>query len=257
MTARATESYRLPVPTGEIQAYRSYSDAARDSAVVFVHGFGSTRQGEKARALEAACAQRGWTFTAFDFRGHGESTGQMVELKGSTLLEDLEALHADLAGRGTRHLYLVGSSMGGWAAAWFTVRHPRLVPACVAIAPAFDFIRHRWSRLSADERADWQRTGRHRVQNEWVDTELGYAMVEEINRFPVERLLADWRTPLLIFHGTADEVVPHHHSIAMAERCPYPGVELRLIQGGDHRLSAWKEEIMDGACEFFARNRPE
>jgi uncharacterized protein len=251
MMPRSTESYRLPVPSGEIQVHRSYCDAAGDFAVVFVHGFGSTRKGEKARALEDACARRSWTFAAFDFRGHGDSTGRMLELKGSTLLEDLETLHADLATKGARRLYLVGSSMGGWTAAWFTIRHPGVVPACVVIAPAFDFIRNRWTRLSDDERAAWQRTGRHRVQNEWVDTEVGYALIEEIDHFPMERLAADWCTPLLIYHGTADEAVPHSHSVAFVERCAYP-IELRLMEGGDHRLNTWKEEIMEGTCEFFA-----
>ena len=126
------------------------------------------------------------------------------------------------------------------------------MPACVAIAPAFDFIRSRWSRLNDDERAAWKRTGRHRVQNEWIDTEIGYGIVEEIDRFPIERLAADWCTPLLIFHGTADDTVPHSHSATFVARCTYPHIELRSIPAGDHRLNAWKEEIMEGACEFFA-----
>src|SRR5688572_7186321 len=44
-----------------------------DFAVVWVHGFGSHRGGEKAETVRAECARRGWTFAAFDFRGHGES----------------------------------------------------------------------------------------------------------------------------------------------------------------------------------------
>src|SRR5205823_2932316 len=140
MESRHANEFRLTLAGDEqLAAYVSYTQEPGESAVVYVHGLGSTRGGEKARALEQACARRGWTFVAFDFRGHGASTGRMVDLCGTRLLEDLEALAEHLAGRGVRRLCPVGSSMGGWAVAWFTLRHPLAVPACVAIAPALDF----------------------------------------------------------------------------------------------------------------------
>src|SRR5437764_191955 len=137
MAPRREETFRLTLPAkGELEVYWSFPGQPGEWAVVYVHGFGSTRRGEKALAVEKACVARGWTFAAFDFRGHGASSGTMLDLCGTGLLEDLEALHEYLAGRGVRRLCPVGSSMGGWAAAWFSVRHPHAVPACAAIAPA-------------------------------------------------------------------------------------------------------------------------
>src|SRR6267142_2727556 len=101
MDTRGSEELRVPVGTrGELQVYLSAHDTARQDAVVYVHGFGASRVGEKPKALEQACARRGWTFVAFDFRGHGASTGTMLELKGSGLLEDLEILQQFLSRRG-------------------------------------------------------------------------------------------------------------------------------------------------------------
>src|SRR5438034_4745982 len=141
MKAREQKSVSLQLPAGgTLLVYVSYTGEPREEAVVYVHGFGSTRSGEKPRALEAACERRGWTFASFDFRGHGGSSGTLVDLRGSQLLEDLEAVHASLATWGVRRLFPVGSSMGGWAAAWFTVRFPDIVPACMLIAPALDFL---------------------------------------------------------------------------------------------------------------------
>lgn len=254
MAERQTEATRLNLAgAGEIHAYRSYDDPNADFAVVFVHGLGSTLRGEKAQALEAACGRRGWTFAGFDFRGHGQSSGSLRELKGSALLEDVEALQVHLADKGIRRLFLVGSSMGGWASAWFAVRHPRAVPACVLVAPALDFIRHRWSRLSEEERHAWKRSGVHRLQNEWLDIELGYSLIEEADHFPIERLAADWSTPALLIHGMVDESIPYAHSLTFVERCTYPDLELRLLRFGDHRLNQWKEEMAEAACEFFRR----
>src|SRR5581483_4458871 len=139
------------VAGGAIQAYVSYADEHLDWAVVYVHGFGSTRAGVKADALEEACARRGWTFASFDFRGHGASTGTLLELRGTLLLEDLEALRDYLVSRGIPRVCLLGSSMGGWAAAWFAMRHPHSLLACALIAPALRFLESRWALLTESE----------------------------------------------------------------------------------------------------------
>jgi pimeloyl-ACP methyl ester carboxylesterase len=156
MTERRTETPQLPLEGGgAICGTLSYAGAAGAAAVVFVHGFGSTRTGEKAAAVEAACARRAWTYAAFDFRGHGQSSGSLLELRAGGLQQDLEQIRDHLAQRGVSRLFLVGSSMGGFAAAWFARRHPDLVAACAFIAPAFNFV-GRLSRLTEAERHKWR-----------------------------------------------------------------------------------------------------
>jgi len=256
MNARRSDSVRLPLPAaGALQVYVSYADERSDWAVIYVHGFGSTRCGVKAEALEAACARRDWTFVSFDFRGHGQSTGTMVELRGSGLLEDLETVRTYLASRGVPRLCPVGSSMGGWATAWFTLRHPGRVPACVVLAPAFDFLHRRVATLTEEEHAQWKRTGRLRVRSDWVDTEIGYGMVEEIDLFPMEKLAAELSRPMLILHGMLDTVVPYQVSLTFMEQAVCPHIELRLFKDGDHRLLAYKDELAESACNFFSRYR--
>ncbi len=254
MNARRKDLVRLPLPAaGALQISVSYQDERPDFAIVYVHGFGSTGFGEKSEALEAACARRGWMYATFDFRGHGQSTGTLLELRGSTLLEDLEAIREQLVSRGIRKVFPVGSSMGGWAAAWFSLRHPNSVPACVLIAPALDFVRSRWADLTEDERRRWKETGKLRVQNQWLDTEIGYGLVEEIDLFPQERLASGLTRPVLILHGMKDDVVPYTNSVAFLEKAVHPDMELRLFKNGDHRLLSYKDEMAEAACEFFAR----
>src|SRR5215212_6244659 len=107
----------IPLPEGRLAGTYLPGAARPDFAVVWVHGFGSHRGGEKAEAIRAECARRGWAFAAFDFRGHGESSGAMHELRASGLLEDLGVVRDFLAERGHTRLGLVGSSMGGFASA--------------------------------------------------------------------------------------------------------------------------------------------
>jgi pimeloyl-ACP methyl ester carboxylesterase len=243
----------LPLPSGGELAGTYAPGAGRpDFAVVWVHGFGSHRGGEKAGAVRDECARRGWTFAAFDFRGHGGSTGTMPELRASGLLDDLAAVRAWLADRGHVRLGLVGSSMGGFASAWFAKRHPGCVVGCVLLAPAFGFLDRRWDALSADERAEWERTGVRRVKNAWIEVEIGYGLVEERDRFAPRLLVTGWGAPALLFHGLADDTVPDSDSLFFLRNVEYPDVEVRLLKAGDHRLTEHKGAIASAVGAFFA-----
>jgi pimeloyl-ACP methyl ester carboxylesterase len=262
MKPRQTEQPRVQLPSGAtLRGTLSFSGEPGSAAVLYVHGFGSVRGGSKAAALEGACARRGWTFAAFDFRGHGESGGTTIDARGSTLLdlrgsglqEDLEMVRAYLASRGVRWLFPVGSSMGGWAAAWFARRQRDVVPACVGVAPAFDFLGGRWARLSDAERESWRRTGRLWVRNEFIDVEIGYGLMDEADQFRVSDLAAAWTTPLLVYHGMRDATVTWSDTLAFVERVECADVELRLLKDGDHRLLHYQHEIAEAACDFFTR----
>jgi pimeloyl-ACP methyl ester carboxylesterase len=250
---RSKETIRLSLPDdGELHGDLSGIGDSH-AVLLFVHGFSSRRTGEKSLALEQCCARRGWAFAAFDFRGHGDSSGRMLDLRPRGLQADLDAIADYLRERGCRRLCLVGSSMGGWASAWFALRRPELVPACVLIAPAFRFLTSRWESLSEPERLAWRQTGRHRIVNDWVDTEVGLGGIEEADQFPPDRLLTGWSRPLLIYHGMRDEVVPVTLSQDFVNRVAFADVELHLFKDGDHRLSTYKDVLAEGACDFFQR----
>jgi alpha-beta hydrolase superfamily lysophospholipase len=253
-TRMAVELVSIPSPAGGHLA-GDYLPPRRqpDFAVVWCHGFGSHRGGEKSLAVADECDRRGWAFAAFDFAAHGGSTGAMHELRATGLLADLSVIRHFLAGRGHTRLGPVGSSMGSFAAAWFAKENPAAVVGCVLLAPAFGFLHRRWDRLTEAEREEWRRTGRMRVVNDWVDAEIGYGLVEERDRFHPRDLAAGYRTPTLIYHGLADDVVPAEDSLDFLRRVEYPDVELRLFKAGDHRLTAYKDEIAAEAGRFFGR----
>jgi len=252
MRERRTEKLELKAQDGQ-KLRGVYSRAPGDEptpVIVFAHGFGSVRGGEKSVALETECARRGWAFAACDFRGHGESDGTMLELRGWRLIEDLDVITREAANRGGSPLFLFGSSMGGWASAWFAAKHPGRVAACAFVAPAFRFLE--WKRLREAERGEWRRTGRLRVRNEFVDVEIDYALTDDANDYLFETLAAEFRAPAIIFHGTADETVPYSLSVEFAERCAVGDIELVLFKNGDHRLNHERERLAFAACEFFA-----
>jgi uncharacterized protein len=254
MTPPTHQDHNIPHPQGgQIGLSALGLRAGQKRFVLAAHGLGSKRWGEKSSALAWACADRGWGFATADFRGHGASGGTLSELRGSGLQADLDAVVDWLRSRGVDRVCLAGSSMGAWASAWFAVRRPEVVRACVLICPALDFIGARWNALSEAEREEWQRSGRLRVHNEFLDVELGYGLVEEREQFLAERLQAELKTPALIIHGLGDEVVPWSGSLAFVERAASERVELHLIKSGNHRLTGHEDDVADLACNFFAR----
>ena len=249
------EPVEIPLPDGSILRgiCSSRENGSREqAAVIFAHGLGSTRGGEKAHALQAECGRRGWMFAAFDFRGHGQSGGNMLDVSASRLLEDIEAITRAVASRAAIPLFVFGSSMGGWASGWLGAGNPGLVSAFAFAAPAFRLLE--WKKLRTSERDQWARTGRYRIHNEHIDMELGPGLLLEAKRYPLDKLLKHFRLPALIFHGMKDDLVPYTESIDFAARCASWDVELRLFRDGDHRLNLHKAEMARAACDFFARH---
>ena len=251
--ARGSETVEIQLTDGSVlRGMLSFAEttAGKTPSVVFAHGLGSTRSGEKAQALETECGRRGWNFAAFDFRGHGQSDGNLLGLSGSCLIEDLEAITRMVAMRIGGPLFLVGSSMGGWTAAWVAARNPERIVACAFVAPAFRFME--WNTLSERERQDWRRTGRIRIGSEPAVMELGSGLLQESALYPYEVLLHRFRTRSLVFHGMQDDLIPYSDSIDFAARCAAADVESRVLKDGDHRLNSHKSMIARAACEFFS-----
>jgi alpha-beta hydrolase superfamily lysophospholipase len=91
------------------------------------------------------------------------------------------------------------------------------------------------------------------VKTEWVETELEYGLVEEKDQFRLDDLIADWKTPALLIHGAGDNVVSDSVSLFFLHKAAYPDIELHLLKGGDHRLTAYKDEIAAKVGRFFAK----
>jgi pimeloyl-ACP methyl ester carboxylesterase len=103
---------------------------------LYLHGFGSEQSGEKAEFFRRRALAAGFGFCSFDFQGHGLSGGEMAALTLTRNLEDVARVHAFLRERGHGRLILIGSSMGGGTALWYSALHPEEIVAGLHIAPA-------------------------------------------------------------------------------------------------------------------------
>ncbi len=249
-----SEIETLRHPSGHRLAFHLRPAQGSPCKVLFLHGFGSTMQGEKADAFDRVLNDRGVSFARFDFRGHGGSDGELADLTLSSLVEDVDLVMNRLDSlQGTT--VLVGSSLGALAAAWYCVRHPGAVQGQLLLAPAFEMKERTHDSLPLEDRLKWQQSGRRFFRGPWFDYELSYAFVTDLTRFAGDELAAGTKVPTWIVHGTQDTTVP----LAVSERfaaSASSAVSLLTVPGGDHRLTGLREQLAGLLSSFIDRLSP-
>lgn len=222
--------------------------------LLYLHGFGSDQWGEKAEHFRTRALEAGFAFCSFDFQGHGRSGGTMAELTLTRNLGDIARVHAWLRQRGESRFVLLGSSMGGGTALWYSALCPEGAEEIVAglhIAPALELERGLLAWAGPERARAWEETGTIHFENDLVSCELGWELIEDLRRHSYEELLRVYRTPALLLQGKKDASVPWKTVADFAVRCAYEGVELHLFADGDHRLTDRKDRLWELMLEFL------
>jgi pimeloyl-ACP methyl ester carboxylesterase len=204
--------------------------------VVFLPGFRSHMNGDKATALATFCQRHGHAMLRFDYSGHGASGGDFLDGTIGAWAEDALAV-VDSLTQGP--LILIGSSMGGWIALLTARVRPDRVAALVGIAAAPDFTqRLMWDAMTPQEQATLEREGVLHVPSQYGEpTPITRALIQDGAQHLVLIEPIPIRCPVRLLHGQADPDVPWELSLRIAERVETPDVQVTLIKDGDHRLS--------------------
>src|SRR3972149_4200492 len=144
-------------------AYRLAEGAARTApAILWLPGFLSDMASPKALALADWAKANRLPMLRFDYWGHGQSEGNLLQASIGDWLEEVFAVLDRLRERRT---ILVGSSMGGWIALLLARKLARegalkRLAGLVLIAPAFDMTeRLMWHRLTPEMKDTIERDG--------------------------------------------------------------------------------------------------
>jgi pimeloyl-ACP methyl ester carboxylesterase len=207
--------------------------------VVVAHGFTGSIDKPGVRAVCAALAQHAGVL-AFDFRGHGRSTGHST--LGDREIADLEAAVAAMRELGYQRIVTCGWSMGGSV----VLRHAALVGGVDAVVSVSAVSRWFYRDTKPMRRLHWAietRAGRlvtRRLLGTRVSSE-GWPVVPES---PVEVVGRISPIPLLLVHGDSDHYFPVEHPHALYDAAGEPK-ELWLVEGFGHAESAATPELLD------------
>ena len=258
-----------PMPAGsvhtadglELALYRWPCATSPKATVALLHGLAehAGRYAPLAERLTAA----GIELVGIDLRGHGRSPGERTWVTSfDAYLDDAQAL-LEAASRPGTPLFLMGHSMGGTIAACFAIErlaafvsrhHPvsGLILSSPALAPGKDvprwmlaasrLVSRLWPRykamkiepalLSRDPLVVEANQADPLVHHAAVPARTGAEILAAMAR--VEQGRASLRLPVLVYHGTADELTEPNGSRAFAAHVGSADRTLMLYDGAYH-----------------------
>jgi pimeloyl-ACP methyl ester carboxylesterase len=206
----------------------------RGPTIVFLPGYRSDMEGDKATALDAWAGREGRAMLRLDYGGCGRSEGDFEAYDLADWRDDALDMIAAFASSGP--LILVGSSMGGWLALLIALALPGRVQAIVGIAAAPDFTE--WG-FSEDVVALLRKEGRIAEPSDYSDEP--YVTTLRFWESGQANLLLDGEIPfdgpVRLLHGQLDETVPVSIALRLGRALRSGDVQTILVKEGDHRLS--------------------
>jgi pimeloyl-ACP methyl ester carboxylesterase len=223
----------LARPDGHRLAVRHRSACRAAPTILFLPGYASDMMGSKAVALDTLAEREGLGMLRFDYRGTGESDGRFADFTLEDWLEDAVAVAGLVAGP----LLLVGSSMGGWLMLHLAERLGARVRALVGIAAAPDFTE--WG-YTEDDKARLAADGELRRDNPYGgEAELTtLALWQSGERLRLLERTVVFAGPVRLLHGDRDAEVPVDIALRLKDALASDDVQLTIVKGGTHRLSA-------------------
>jgi carboxylesterase len=195
--------------------------------IIAIHGFGVRRSVELA-PLVAFFTARGYRVETPDLFDQTDAS----DTDPALWIERAESAVAQAVGRKER-VWLVGFSMGGVIASQMAAVYP--VERLVLLAPAFDYVSTRLVKLKAQEIVD------DLLKRPKPDS--NYPPLPESFNAVFREIIARCSTgivsvscPVLLMHGTEDEVIPVRSSEGAYAKIPHERKRLLILQGVQHRI---------------------
>ena len=221
--------------------------------VIVLHGFTGTKDRPHTLAACEVMREMGFATLRFDLYGHGESSGAfhdhtLYKWISNTLAVIDYARQLDFV----TELYLSGHSQGGLAAALVGGMAPDRIRGLILRAPAFMIPRcAREGSLLGFSFDPLHIPDEVRVNQ---DLSLGGNYIRVAQMIRVEDAIARFPGPVLLLHGSEDDVVPPEDSREAARL--YRQCRLEIIPGETHHFDRCTERMQTLIREWLAGLRP-
>ena len=217
------------------QALKGFQLVGTDPGGVFLHGFRSHCDSEKALGLANHAANRGRSWLRYNQRHCGQTDEEFAHFTVSQAVTDALTMLDTLS----RPIVLVGSSLGALIALQAAQQRVESIVGLLLIAPALRFVERYFLSLPTDEIADWYDAGKKSFEDDYEDGSysLNYAFYEDAINY---RNIGPWKIncPVSILHGERDEIIPLEDALELEQMIETTAVALKVIANGDHRLNA-------------------
>jgi pimeloyl-ACP methyl ester carboxylesterase len=205
--------------------------------VVFFHGFMSDMIGAKPNAIQKFCKKQKLNFLKFEYSGHGRSSGKFIDGNISKWTSDAKQLIRSKIKK-DKNLIFIGSSMGSWIALNLFPTFKKKIKGFIGISSAPEFL----------EELMWKKFN-NKIKKTIMTKKIYYLEHGEFTYPLTKQLILDGRKnkvlnnkinlniPIVLFHGTNDEVVPLNFSRKILKIFKKSKKKLIKIKNGGHSLS--------------------
>ena len=239
----------------QLDARLTQTDETPKGMVVLVHGIASEKEeGGLYTRLAAALAAAGFDSLRFDFRGHGQSSGNSVDMTIRGETEDLSAAVACARQYSDAPLGILAASFGTVSTMNYLKEGGNL-RTLVLWNPVLD-LQHTFTRpqmpwgkalFSEEKRAEMERTGVLHIGAH----SYGRRLFEEMETHFPYRVLEGLAIPVLTVHGDRDEITSY--ALSMQYGAPNEQSETLTLPGVGHGFGVKGQEAIDASVAWFAR----
>ncbi len=236
-----------------IAAVLSIPESHNGNAIILLHCFCCSKFHRVMRHLSAALNENGFATLRFDFSGSGESGGKLEEATYTKMLGEAKAAADFLEKKGMKKIGVAGHSLGAMMSL-LAAHHDKRLEAVAFIAGSSQAARVR-EVFPADTVKEAEEKGHSKAIVYGRDMRLTREFLHDIDRHNVGHAVASLNRPLLVVHGTADDIIEHHHARKLHLWAKEPK-KIEYIEGADHLFkdNSHIDEMTKKVADWFSEN---
>ena len=205
--------------------------------VVFFHGFMSDMIGEKPNTIQKFCTKKKIGFIKFEYSGHGKSSEKFTDGNISKWTNDAKQLIKAKI-KNDKHLIFIGSSMGSWIALNLFSSFKKQIKGFIGIASAPEFLEElMWKKFSKKIKKIIMKNKIYHLEHGNYTYPLTKQLILNGRKNKVLNKKINIKIPVVLFHGSNDEVVPIKFSKKILKIFTKAVKKIIIIKKGNHSLS--------------------
>ena len=204
--------------------------------IVFLHGFMSSIEGEKAQTILKFAKKNKLGFLALEYSGHGKSSGKFIKGSITQWSKEVEIVIKKIVKK--NKFILVGSSMGAWLSLNQFKYFKDQIKGFLGIGSAPEFLQNLiWKKFTKKMKNETIKKGIYNLKHGNYEYPITYQLIKDGRENKILNKKIKSSINVTMIHGGKDEVVPTNYSRKVLKLFTKANKKLVIIKNGDHSLS--------------------